>query len=129
MYFQVGGYQDIWLADWCETKGTIHHEVFHALGFDHEHCRPDRDDYVTINWDLISKDWWGQYGKNYNINSLGTDYDYNSVMHYPSNGGKIDAGEYTSVIGQRTGASKGDVSSLTYLCCVIVRRSAFTNKL
>ena len=33
----------------CMLKGTIHHEMLHALGFLHEHVRPDRDQFVTVN--------------------------------------------------------------------------------
>lgn len=32
---------------------TIEHEIMHALGFYHEMCRPDRDQYVEIHWDNV----------------------------------------------------------------------------
>ena len=37
----------------CDGKSTIQHELFHSLGVAHEHVRPDRDDYLTVNWPRI----------------------------------------------------------------------------
>ena len=37
----------------CDGSGeaTVHHEVLHALGVHHEHVRPDRDTYISVNMD------------------------------------------------------------------------------
>ncbi|CAH3176699.1 unnamed protein product, partial [Porites lobata] len=60
-------------------------------GFYHEQSRPDRDEYVTILWDNIKTGKLEQNSihnfKKYNrgtIDSLGSPYDYGSLMHYGS---------------------------------------------
>ena len=66
------------------TKKNITHELGHVIGLTHEHQRPDRDDYIIINYDNIIE----KYKFNFNIinNSLFKEellkYDYNSIMHY-----------------------------------------------
>lgn len=71
----------------CMVRGTVAHELIHALGFWHEQSRPDRDDYVKIEWDNVSP------GKEHNFNkydishsdTMDFPYDYNSIMHYDWN--------------------------------------------
>lgn len=68
----------------CIFKGTVAHELIHALGFWHEQSRPDRDQYVRILYQNIIP------GQEYNFNKqswssaqqLNTAYDYDSIMHY-----------------------------------------------
>ena len=65
-------------------KGIIIHEMGHAIGFQHEQTRSDRDSFVYIQTQNI------QSGVAYNfmrytpsqISSYGVPYDYTSVMHY-----------------------------------------------
>ncbi len=40
-----GGAQEVWVAPNC-TTGSVMHEIGHALGLEHEHTRPDRDQFI-----------------------------------------------------------------------------------
>ncbi|CAE8632003.1 unnamed protein product, partial [Polarella glacialis] len=45
------------MLGWCtgeEHRGSMIHEICHALGMAHEHVRSDRDKYVQVNWAQIS---------------------------------------------------------------------------
>ena len=53
----VGGEQILNLGDGCQFVGLVLHEFGHAIGFYHEHNRPDRDDKMEILWDNV------KYGK------------------------------------------------------------------
>ena len=44
-----GGAQSLSLSEpGAVQKGTVLHEFMHALGFHHEHCRPDRDQHIQV---------------------------------------------------------------------------------
>ncbi|XP_050392647.1 MAM and LDL-receptor class A domain-containing protein 1 isoform X1 [Patella vulgata] len=82
-----GGQQLVSIGPGCDRKGTIMHELMHALGFWHEHSRPDRDSYITIAWDNIPEDHKSNFRKytEEDIDTLGAPYDYGSIMHYKNN--------------------------------------------
>ena len=71
----------------CLNKATIAHELVHALGFDHEHNRPDRDDWVDIDFDNVINrvsNWDFKKIDSTQFKDLDTPYDYESIMHYHS---------------------------------------------
>ena len=74
--------QRLSLTKGCLSKSTIIHEFIHAIGFDHEQNRPDRDDYVKINWDNIKSGRKSQFDIAKGSKTFGTPYDGFSVMHY-----------------------------------------------
>ena len=62
------------------------HELGHAIGFYHEHNRPDRDNHVDVNYDNIIDGYEAQFYKmaESESNTLGIGYDHASIMHYSS---------------------------------------------
>uniref|UniRef100_A0A8C1RXW3 Metalloendopeptidase n=1 Tax=Cyprinus carpio TaxID=7962 RepID=A0A8C1RXW3_CYPCA len=128
-YSNVGnrrmGKQELSIGAGCDSLGTVEHEFLHALGFWHEQSRSDRNDYITIMWDRITK------GKENNFNlhnetessSLGVPYDYGSVMHYSKRSFSKDREptivtkipEFLDVIGQRMEFSDSDLLKLNRL--------------
>ncbi|KAM9318153.1 hatching enzyme 1.2-like [Pholidichthys leucotaenia] len=77
-----GGSQVVSLArEGCVFNQIVQHELLHALGFNHEQTRSDRDQHVRILLQNVIRGMEFNFRK-INTNNLGTRYDYNSVMHY-----------------------------------------------
>ncbi len=91
---RVGGKQSIALAPSCLGFGAVH-EIGHALGAFHEHTRTDRDEYIDVKWNNISKSKIYNFNK-YNSSYSGLDrgaYDYRSIMHYASTAFAVNANQ------------------------------------
>ncbi|WKY05400.1 hypothetical protein Q1695_005980 [Nippostrongylus brasiliensis] len=80
---KIGGAQVVSLARDCVADYIIWHEVMHAIGFEHEHQRPDRDNYIRVEYKNV------QQGQLLNFEKLSPyevdypdGYDYKSIMHY-----------------------------------------------
>ncbi|XP_065358293.1 seminal metalloprotease 1-like [Calliphora vicina] len=102
----------------CFRIGSIMHELLHALGFYHQHSASNRDKYIRIDWDNITKDKEKNFKKFDSIVStnFGVEYDYGSVLHYSSkafskNGEAtiVPLKENNAVMGQRLTLSEGDI--------------------
>ena len=80
-----GFIQPVSIAPWCSYSSTIH-EIGHVLGFWHEQSRPDRDQYITIHTKNIIPGLEDQFEKKNksDVDSLGSPYDFSSIMHYSS---------------------------------------------
>jgi hypothetical protein len=92
----------------------------HALGFQHEQTRPDRDEAVIIHWNNIPTSWQSQYkiiesSQTYRL------YDYYSIMHYPAYFGKnlVIEPKVSSIkpkkMGYRERFSRRDILGINHL--------------
>ncbi|XP_048463253.1 astacin-like metalloendopeptidase [Rhincodon typus] len=105
----------------CVHFGLVAHEFLHAIGFQHEHSRSDRDEYLKIMWENVPK------GREHNFNllktnNLGTVYDYGSIMHYGryafsknKNPTMVPIPDPNVEIGQARGLSTKDVIKINKL--------------
>uniref|UniRef100_A0A0E9WS34 Metalloendopeptidase n=1 Tax=Anguilla anguilla TaxID=7936 RepID=A0A0E9WS34_ANGAN len=65
----------------CIYHGTVQHELLHALGFNHEQTRSDRDNHIRVLLQNVVSGMEHNFNR-IDTNNLATPYDYNSVMQY-----------------------------------------------
>ncbi|XP_066839510.1 astacin-like metalloendopeptidase [Anser cygnoides] len=120
---RAGGPQLLSLAPPCLQggKGVALHELLHAVGFGHEHSRPDRDAFISIAWSHVLPGFEGNFVKSRSANTL-VGYDYSSVLHYGryafSRGAEptiTPLQDPRAVLGQRRGLSASDVARVNRL--------------
>ena len=121
-----GGEQKVGLGD-SAAVGTIIHELGHAVGLWHEHCRLDRGDWVQIDLLNVRVKNRGNFTQN-SIAGVTLEtvdvggYDYGSIMHYGDRTFAIDDRDPVLkllkplgagiVVGQREGLSAGDIAAV-----------------
>jgi hypothetical protein len=122
---KIGGVQYIQLDPQCLVSGIVYHEIMHAIGFFHEHTRPDRDSYVTVLWENIENGYEQNYYKRLGseVDDQGVNYDYDSVMHYGDEYFAKEDGLKTldtkgNIVGQRSYMTEMDIKQiqLVYKC-------------
>lgn len=116
---RVGNVQPISLANGCRIKRIIIHEMGHAIGFNHEQSRNDRDRFVRIRTENIPQPVLFNFQKlpTSQVTNLGVRYDYRSVMHYGardfSTNGQITVetldANFQNIIGRAPGLSFRDI--------------------
>ncbi|XP_057665471.1 zinc metalloproteinase nas-14-like [Diorhabda carinulata] len=116
------------LAPDCLLRvGTTLHEFMHAMGFAHEHMRPDREEYINILTENIQNGYEDQFEILTEYDTLGLPYDFDSVLHYspwafqskdaPTIEAKDNYIEFQERMGQRAGFSKGDIAKINVKLC------------
>nr|XP_015909663.1 astacin-like metalloprotease toxin 5 isoform X3 [Parasteatoda tepidariorum] len=120
---KIGREQLLSLGDGCHWFGTTTHELLHAVGFEHEHNRSDRDDYLNIHWENIEEKWYYAFKKLApHENRILGPFDFGSIMMYGSNAFAKKQGQYSFtdkkggyVNDKRDTMSWGDVNKIKKL--------------
>lgn len=80
---RAGGEQPVGGSATC-ALGTILHEMGHTIGLWHEQSRPDRNTYVSVNYDNLIKGSISNFNQIYDNAQETTLFDYASIMEYPA---------------------------------------------
>jgi hypothetical protein len=80
---RAGGEQQVGGSATC-ALGTILHEMGHTVGLWHEQSRPDRNTYVSVNYDNLIKGSISNFNQIYDNAQETTLFDYASIMEYPA---------------------------------------------
>lgn len=112
-----GGAQVIRIDESRCFRGSVAHEISHALGMWHEMSRCDRDTYVTIQWANVQG---GVFNNNFEAHCAGaTDYlqyDEHSIMHYSQFQGCTNPCNGPTIVSKRgLGAVMGQRDSLSVI--------------
>ncbi|KAH8374281.1 hypothetical protein KR200_000724 [Drosophila serrata] len=112
----------------CFRLGVLQHELLHTLGFRHQQCSPDRDEYVRILEENIiegKEKYFLKYDAS-ELENFDQPYDYASILHYgpkafSANGKptiKALSPKSQSLLGQRKIMTEVDVNRLNtmYKC-------------
>ena len=75
-------YINIGLAICWGTDAILIHEFGHSVGLSHEHQRPDRDRYITVQLGNVDPDDRDNFAIRTDAQTE-TAYDFQSIMHYP----------------------------------------------
>lgn len=78
-----GGKQELYIRDF-KNRGTIVHEICHALGMFHEQSRIDRDYYIDVHYENIEPDEFDQFDKVNDNYFIFGEFDFKSTMLYDS---------------------------------------------
>lgn len=103
------------------SAGNVMHEIGHAVGFRHEHCRPDRSQFISINWSTVRSDKTQNFCPEPPRGQPIGSYDYGSIMHYgrdtfTTNGETITPTDASAEIGQRRTLSDSDILAINAMC-------------
>ena len=80
---RAGGMQGVGGSGSC-TVATILHEMGHTVGLWHEQSRPDRNTYVSVNYNNLIKGSISNFNPVYDNAQVSTLFDYASIMEYPA---------------------------------------------
>uniref|UniRef100_A0A0N4Z4N3 Metalloendopeptidase n=1 Tax=Parastrongyloides trichosuri TaxID=131310 RepID=A0A0N4Z4N3_PARTI len=123
------GYQYIYLRknDSFLSSRWIMHFILNALGMYHEHMRPDRGNFIRVNYENIDESALDDFQllNASNVYSYGIDYDLGSLLHYgpiayskqrqPTIEARLPP--YNKMIGQKEKLSFNDIKLLNIHYC------------